>query len=144
MKLVTYLLWAALFACSTIADNSIQTSVVGCNINAISSLEGFNGVFYQFADIATSVYSDPSFYAQGYRTGSVVGTASDITNINFSVPGGERNLFGVNVDTSSFAIEFTGYFKGRFTSLLNQLNIFLSYLQVTNIVIFEMFFVTVS
>lgn len=116
MKLVNYLLSVIPFACITLADALIQTSVVGCNINAISSDEGFDGVFYQFTDIATSVYSDPGFYGEGYKAGTVIGTASDITNINFSVPGGEQNLFGINVNTSSFAIEFTGYFKGKFTS----------------------------
>lgn len=113
--IIGYFLFAILFSSLVCADDSIKTSVVGCNIDAISSQNGFDGVFYQFSDIATSVYSDPSFYAHDYKSGVVGGTASDVTEINFSLPGGQQTLFGVSVNSSNYAIEFTGYFKGEFT-----------------------------
>lgn len=110
--LINSLVSALLFAGPIIADSLLQTSVVGCNFNAISSNAGFDGKFYGLSDVDTSVYSDPNFYLQGYQSASVITTASDITEINFSVPGGVQNLYGVSVNTSSFAIEYTGYFKG--------------------------------
>ena len=112
--LMNSLLSALLFAGTIIADSPIQTSVVGCNFDAISSNAGFDGKFYGLPDVDTSVYSDADFYVTGYQAGSVITTASDITEINFSVPGGVQTLYGVSVNTSSFAIEYTGYFKGMF------------------------------
>lgn len=112
--LVNSLLSGLLFAGPIIADNLLQTSVVGCSFDAISSNAGFDGKFYGLLDVDTSIYSDPNFYVQGYQSGSFITTASDITEINFSVPGGVQNLYGVSVNTSSFAIEYTGYFKGMY------------------------------
>ncbi|GAV30106.1 hypothetical protein PMKS-003613 [Pichia membranifaciens] len=109
------LLSALLLAAPIVAAGDLlQTSVVGCNFDAISSNPGFDGKFYQFSDMATSLVSDPNFYAQGYQSGSVIGVASDISEINFSIPGGVQNINGVSVNSSNFAIEYTGYFKGMY------------------------------
>lgn len=108
-------LWALLFAAPiTAASDLLKTSVVGCNFDAISSNPGFYGTFYQLFDVATSLVSDPNFYAQGYQSESVIGVASSISEINFSVPGGVQDIYGITVNSSSFAIEYTGYFKGRY------------------------------
>ena len=109
------LLSALLFAAPILAAGDLlQTSVVGCNFDAISSNPGFDGTFYQYSDMATSLVSDPNFYAQGYQSGSVIGVASDISEINFSIPGGVQDINGVTVNSSNFAIEYTGYFKGMY------------------------------
>lgn len=105
-----------LLIASTIADATanIQTNNVACNVDAISSNLGFKGVFYQYSTSQTDQISNTNFYAGGYKTGKPVGTASSITDINFSVPGGNKNINGVNIDSSNFAIEYTGYFKGTY------------------------------
>lgn len=117
----SFILSFFLLASSVLADASanIQTSNIACHIDAISSNPGFKGVFYQYSTSQTNQISNTAFYEGGYKTGKAVGTASSITDINFSVPGGKQNINGVNVDSSNFAIEYTGYFKGTFLFLLN-------------------------
>ena len=61
----------------------------------------------------TTAFSKSAFYESEYKAGDTVGTATDITEINFSLPGGEQSLYGLNIrDTSNYALEYTGYFKG--------------------------------
>lgn len=111
--LFSFILQLLLFT-NIINATDIQNSVVGCDFNAIQSEPGFKGVFYEFSDSRTDEISDVKFYGGGYLTGSIAGTASKITDINFSVPGGEENIYGVVVNSSNLAIEYTGYFKGKY------------------------------
>jgi hypothetical protein len=100
-------------ASSTLADLNIQTNNVACHIDAISSTPGFIGGIYQFTNTESNYLSDSSFYAEGYKTeGSLVGYASDITDINFVLQGNTQALYNYQIDSSNFAVEYTGYFKG--------------------------------
>lgn len=104
--LASILLWVS-------ASNAeIQTSVVACDFNAISSQPGFKAVLYNYDQPQTTAFSDPAFYEGGYLSGTVAGTASSITDINFSVAGGEGKVYNVEVDSSNFAMDYTGYFRG--------------------------------
>jgi hypothetical protein len=116
--LFSYLLAALVFANTSFADANIQSSNVACDISAISSNPGFVGSVYQFTQTETQYYSNPSFYAEGYKTeGSFVSAASNIASIDFSLPGGSQTLYGVPVDSSNFAVEYTGYFYGMYLSI---------------------------
>jgi hypothetical protein len=113
-----YLLTALVFVNTIFADANIQSSNVACDINAISSNPGFVGNIYQLTKTETQYYSDLSFYAEGYKTeGSFISAASNIDNIDFSLPGGSQTLYGVPIDSSNFAVEYTGYFYGTYLSI---------------------------
>jgi hypothetical protein len=107
--LASMLLWISA------SNAAIQSSIVGCDFNAIASHPGFNAVLYNYDHPQTTAYSDPAFYAGGFQTGNVAGTASGITNINFSIAGGREDVYGVEVDGSNFAMDYTGYFKRTYS-----------------------------
>ncbi|ONH70755.1 Flocculation protein FLO9 [Pichia kudriavzevii] len=101
-----------IIALSMIANAEVLTSIVGCNFQEISSSQGFNAVAFQYDTPMTTAFSKSAFYESEYKAGDTVGTATDITEINFSLPGGEQSLYGLNIrDTSNYALEYTGYFK---------------------------------
>lgn len=112
--IIRYCLAFVLFTNLIFADD-IQKTNVACNIDAISSIAGFQCNIYQFTSPQTNHYSDPSFYAEGYKSaGSLVGSASNIVDLDFNLPGGDQTLYDIHFDSSNYAIEYTGYFKGMF------------------------------
>lgn len=112
-SIFSYCLSIFLLINSVLADD-IQITNVACNINAISSQAGFEASIYQYTSPQSSYYSDPAFYANGYRSGTVIGSSSGIVNINFDLPGGTQELYGASFDSSNFVVEYMGYFKGMF------------------------------
>ena len=121
MQMMLSLLASLLFWVSA-ANAEIQTSIIGCDFDAIASHPGFNAVLYNYDQPQTTVYSDPAFYAGGFQNGNVAGTASGVTNIAFSIPGGDATVYGVGVDGSNFAMDYTGYFRRTYSYSTNKIN----------------------
>jgi hypothetical protein len=111
-----FLLVASLVLWISASNAEIRTSIIGCDFDAIASHPGFNAVLYNYDQPQTTAVSDPAFYAGGFQMGNIAGTASGITNINFSVPGGDGNVYGVDIDSSNFAMDYTGYFRRMYSN----------------------------
>lgn len=98
-------------------ESQIFSSIDACKFTDISSTLGLDATIYSHASTLSADYEASTFYYSAFRNGAVLGETSGIDQLSFFVDGSTSSIYGAYIDTSSFAIEMTGYFYGTLFSL---------------------------